>query len=185
MGLFGRLAGIVPSYVAIAWWGLVTPRTSAREPLVVVQGAVIDGDRVLLTTRTDLIGWELPGGNVDLGETGDDAVRREVMEETGLDVAVERRVGDYIRTGFRPHTARVYRCRVLGGRLRPSLETPQVAWFPLAQLPATLFPWYLDPIADALAESAGPVERHDHQGLRAIWAGMKIDLQMRINAQSS
>jgi 8-oxo-dGTP pyrophosphatase MutT (NUDIX family) len=109
------------------------------------------------------------------------AVKREVMEETGLDVAVERHVGDYVRTGFRPHTARIYLCGVLGGSLRPSFETPRVDWFPLARLPETLFPWYIEPIADALAEFDGPVERREHQGLRAIWAGMKIDVRMRLD----
>lgn len=181
MGLFRRLAGIVPDYAAIAWWGLVTPRTGERRPLVIVQGVVFNGERVLLTTRTDLHGWELPGGNVDPGETGEAAVRREVLEETGLEVAVERHVGDYIRSGFRPHTAHVYHCRVMGGSLRPSAETPRVDWFPLADLPATLFPWYREPIADTLAQSAHPVERRERQGLRAIWAGMKIDVRMRLD----
>jgi 8-oxo-dGTP pyrophosphatase MutT (NUDIX family) len=181
VGLFRRLAGIVPSYAAIAWWGLVTPRTSESEPLVIVQAVVLDGDDLVLTTRADLLGWELPGGNVDPGETDEAAVRREVLEETGLDVAVERYVGDYVRTGFRPHTARVYRCRVRGGSLRPSSETPKVAWVRVTRLPDTLFPWYIEPIADALAELDQPVERHERQGLRAIWSGMKIDLRMRLD----
>jgi 8-oxo-dGTP pyrophosphatase MutT (NUDIX family) len=181
VGLFRRLAGIVPSYVGIAWWGFVTPRTSELEPLVIVQAVVRDGDRVLLTTRTDLLGWELPGGNVDTGERAEDAVRREVLEETGLEVAVERHVGDYVRTGFRPHTARVYRCRVLSGAIRPSDETPQVDWFPLERLPQTLFPWYLGPIADGRSASGGSVTRNERHGLREIWAGMKIDLRMRLN----
>lgn len=181
MGLFRRLAGVVPSYVGIAWWGIVTPRTREDEPLVVVQAVVLDGDRVLLTTRTDLHGWEIPGGNIDPGESGEDAVRREVHEETGLEVEVERHVGDYVRTGFRPHTARVYRCRVRGGNLRPSLETPQVRWYALTALPQTLFPWYDGPIADAWAPSGPPLTRHEHQGLRWIWQGMKIDLRMRLD----
>jgi len=181
VGRLRRLAGLVPNYVAIAWWGIVAPRTHESKPLVIAQAVVLDGDRLLLTTRNDLHGWELPGGWVDPGETGEQAVRREVLEETGLDVALERHVGDWVRTGFRPHTARVYRCRVLGGELRPSDETPQVAWYALDALPTTLFPWYSGPIAEARAPAAAPVERHEHQGLRWIWQAMKIDLRMRLD----
>lgn len=57
-----------------------------------VVGAVIaDGDRVLLLQRPvdDFMGglWELPSGKVDPGERLDAALRREVKEETGLDLA--------------------------------------------------------------------------------------------------
>ena len=63
MGVIGRLAGMLPAYLRIAWWGLVSPRAGARAPLLVVQGVVRDGDRVLLTVRSDLHGWEIPGGS--------------------------------------------------------------------------------------------------------------------------
>ena len=48
MGVLRRLAGIVPNHLAIGWWGLVSPRTVEKQPLVVVQGVVRDGHRVLL-----------------------------------------------------------------------------------------------------------------------------------------
>jgi 8-oxo-dGTP pyrophosphatase MutT (NUDIX family) len=167
--------------LAVAWWGLVTPRTWEKEPLLVVQGVVLDDDRVLLTTRSDLHGWELPGGSLDSGEPDEAAIRREILEETGLEVRIERRVGDYVRTGFRPHTARIFLCRVTGGAVRSSAETPSVRWFPIGQIPDTLFPWYRAPLADALADHAEPVERHEHQGFATMWAGMKIDFRMRMS----
>jgi ADP-ribose pyrophosphatase YjhB (NUDIX family) len=178
-GLLRRLAPAFPSYLRLAWWGLVSPRVSESEPLVVVQ-AVVRSDRgVLLTVRGDLHGWELPGGNGNPGESLEAALTREVWEETGLEVVVERHVGDYVRTGFRPHTASVFECRVTGGTLRPSPETPLVRWFDPAALPDTLFPWYLAPLADALAPDRDPQTRREHQGLAAIWAGLSIDLRMR------
>jgi 8-oxo-dGTP pyrophosphatase MutT (NUDIX family) len=149
--------------------------------LLVVQGVVLDGERVLLSVRSDLHGWELPGGNPGVSEPDEAAMRREIFEETGIEVAVERRVGDYVRTGFRPHTARVFLCRVTGGALRPSAETPKVRWFPIGQIPDTLFPWYRAPLEDALADLPEPVERHEHQGRAAVWAGMKIDFRMRLS----
>jgi ADP-ribose pyrophosphatase YjhB (NUDIX family) len=176
-----RLAEIVPVYAALAWWGLVSPRLREREPLVVVQAVIRSERGVLLTVRRDLRGWELPGGNAQPGESEEAALRREVCEETGLSVEVIGLTGEYVRTGFRPHTARVYACRVLGGEPRPSRETPEVRWFDPAALPETLFPWYRAPIADALAAAAKPAIRHEHQGLPAVLRGMQIDLRMRVS----
>jgi 8-oxo-dGTP diphosphatase len=178
-GLAGRLAAILPQYARLAWWGLAAPRLGGREALVVHQAVVLSERGVLLSVRCDLRGWELPGGSARPGESDEEAVRREVREETGLEVVVERRVGDYRRTGFAPHTARVHACRAVGGRLRPSAETPLVRWFDPAALPSTLFPWYRRPLADALAVRPEPVLRQEHQGLRAVLAGMWIDLRMR------
>jgi 8-oxo-dGTP pyrophosphatase MutT (NUDIX family) len=174
-----RLAELLPSYARLAWWGLFAPRLGESGPLRIVQ-AVVRSDRgVLLSVRADLRGWELPGGNLRPGEAEPAALRREVREETGLEVGVERCVGEYVRTGFLPHVARVYACRVQGGRLQPSVETPRVAWFDPAALPRTLFPWYRAPLCDALANLPQPVVRHEHQGVRSVWAGMTIDLRMR------
>lgn len=174
-------------YVKTAWWGLIAPRTHERAPLVVVQAVILrsvpgppDRREILLSVRSDVKGFELPGGTPEAGEAHETTLAREVLEETGLDVRVERHVGDYVRTGFRPHRARVYICSVEGGVLRPSRETPEVDWFALDQLPPALFPWYRGPIADALADAETAVERHEHQGVAAIWAGLRIDLATRL-----
>jgi ADP-ribose pyrophosphatase YjhB (NUDIX family) len=178
MGRLGRLAGLVPVYTRTAWWGLAGPRLETR-PLVVAQAVVLGERGVLLSVRADLRGWELPGGNPEPGESLEDTVAREVREETGVRIEVEAHVGDWVRTGFRPHRARVFRCRPISGELTTSRETPSVAWFPLDALPSTLFPWYREPLAVALERRPEPVERHDHQGPRVIAQAAAIDLQMR------
>jgi 8-oxo-dGTP diphosphatase len=176
----GRLRSFarwLPDHARTALWGLVSGRRGP--PRVVVQGVVLGPDGVLLSVRVDLRGWELPGGNPDPGEAEAEALAREILEETGVRVEVERLVGSYHREGFLPHVARVYRCRAVGGAPRPSLETPRVAWWDPERPPATLLPWYRGPLRDALAPQRPPVERHERQGLAAIWAGFVIDLRMR------
>jgi 8-oxo-dGTP diphosphatase len=173
-----RLLGALPSYARIAWWGIVSPRRE-HTPLTVYQAVIVGAEGVALATRAELRGWELPGGTAHPGESGEAALRREVAEETGLVVEIEGLVGNYQRSGFRPHTARVYRCRPVGGALRPSAETPAVAWFDPNALPRTLFPWYRGPLADALAKLPEPVAIHERQGWRHVAAGLAIDLAMR------
>ncbi len=182
-GLASRLAAVLPSYAKIAWWGALRPRLQPGDPVPLVHQAVILSERgVLLSVRCDLRGWELPGGHAGRGESGEAALRREVLEETGIEVVVERLVGEYVRRGVLPHTARVYRCRPVGGALRTSIETPVVKWFAPDAPPNTLFPWYRGPLADALADHPEPVTRHESQGLGAVLAGAWIDLRMRLSS---
>jgi ADP-ribose pyrophosphatase YjhB (NUDIX family) len=112
-------------------------------------------------------------------------VRREIREESGVEVEVESLVGDYVRTGFRPHRARVWRCRAVGGYLRPSEETLRAGWFDPSAPPETLLPWYRQPLADALARHPTPVLRQERLGPAAVLAGMRIDLRMRWRGEAA
>ena len=172
------VAGALPSWAAIAWSGLVAPRV-ARAPLVLQQAVVLSERGVLLSLRADLRGLELPGGSALPGESDEEAVRREVREETGVEVRVEALVGEYRRRGFRPHRARVWRCRPLGGEPRAGDETLAAFWCDPQDPPVALFPWYRAPLADALARLPEPVVRDERLGAAAVLAGMRIDLRTR------
>src|SRR5260221_13411555 len=62
-------------------------RRYPAHPIPGVGALIIEGDEILLVERgrDPLLGyWSLPGGGLEVGETLDQAVRREVLEETGL-----------------------------------------------------------------------------------------------------
>ncbi len=67
-------------------------REYPAHPLVGVGGFIHDGDKVLMIKRKfepNKGRWSLPGGLVEVGETLEEAVRREVREEVGIDVSLE------------------------------------------------------------------------------------------------
>jgi 8-oxo-dGTP diphosphatase len=66
--------------------------------MIVVGGAIVRGGEVLAQQRAyparDAGRWELPGGRVEVGETDQEAVVRECLEELGVRVTVGRRIGE-------------------------------------------------------------------------------------------
>jgi 8-oxo-dGTP diphosphatase len=123
--------------------------TGSREyperPVVGVGGVVIADGRALLIRRghPPLEGeWSIPGGKLEVGETLLDAVRRELAEETGIEV----RVGDLIEVFERifpdgegqPRYHYVivdYLCEVIGGSARAGSDVTDVAWAEESELP--------------------------------------------------
>jgi len=176
-GALLRCAAALPHWARIAVWGTLAPRVE-RMPLEIVQAAILGPRGVLLAVRFELRGWELPGGAIEPGEDDRTALRREVREEVGVEIEVGERVGSYRRSGFRPHTARVYRARILSGTPAPSAEAPAVGWFDPASPPDTLFPWCRQPLRDLLV-GGPPVSRSERQGPAQILETMRIDLRMR------
>ena len=81
--------------------------------------------RVLLVRRADDGRWAMPGGWVDPGETPEQAVVREVAEETGLRVSAPR----LLHTKGRPTSVHyTFGCELDGGELRTSDESLEVAF---------------------------------------------------------
>ena len=88
--------------------------------------------------------WALPGGRVDPGETVEQTIVREVKEETGLDVALVRKIGEYIENGVKDDVEYEYypTCflvKMVGGEIkRQESEIKEIQIFNLKELPYPL-----------------------------------------------
>ena len=125
--------------------------------------------RLLLQRRADGGQWGLPGGSMEIGESLHEAVRREVLEETGLRVAVRRLVGVYSRPGLQVvrypngtvwhYVNACFECAVRGGGLQTCDETLALEFFPPGRLPRGLLANHRIRIRDACARRVAPFVR--------------------------
>jgi mutator protein MutT len=121
------------------------PNAPPANSLVPGGSAIVTNDagEILLQRRTDNQLWALPGGKMDIGETLEQAIVREVCEETGLRVEPERIVGIYsdpkhvfaysdgeVRQEFSICLA----CRIVGGEVHVSEESSAVRFFSPAEI---------------------------------------------------
>lgn len=110
-------------------------------PKVDVRAAVFRGDSVLLVRERSDGRWALPGGWIDVGESASEAAAREVREETGFEVRPKRllAVWDKAKHVMRQDAFHIYKlvfqCDLISGEARPSIETSEVEFFPLTELP--------------------------------------------------
>jgi len=104
-------------------------------------------NKILLIKRGTVVFlgyWALPGGRVDAGETVEQAVVREVREETGLNVKIVRKIGEYHESGVQDGIKYDYysTCflvkRVMGKMKRGEEEIEQIKLFDLKEIPERL-----------------------------------------------
>jgi 8-oxo-dGTP diphosphatase len=113
-------------------------REYPARPILGVGGVVIHDGRVLLARRGTpplLHQWSIPGGKVEAGETLQQAVRREMAEETGLDVRVRDMIEVIERIDLdaegkaRHHYVIIdYLCEKISGDARAASDVAEVAW---------------------------------------------------------
>ncbi|MFJ8609961.1 NUDIX hydrolase [Streptomyces sp. NPDC093675] len=144
---------------------------SAREgqstPLhsVSVAGVVVREDgRLLAIRRADNGTWELPGGVLELNETPEAGVAREVLEETGIHVEVDELTGVYKNT-TRGIVALVFRCKPSGGTERTSTESTAVEWLTPDEVNERMAEVFAVRLLDALDGNGPHVRSHDGKHL--------------------
>jgi 8-oxo-dGTP diphosphatase len=123
---------------------------------------------LLLVRRRDVDLWEMPGGRVEPGESPMEAIRREVAEETGLDVEVRRLVGLYRRPS-RDLLVLQFECRG-GGEPRTSPEVRDVGFFPMDALPEPINPAVAERIVDVRSATMTVHVRTQHAPSGREWA---------------
>lgn len=128
---------------------------------------VLQGDSVLLILREDFRIWGLPGGAVEVGESVAEAAIREVREETGVEISLDRLVGMYYRQQG-GHQA-VFLAHPEAGDPRPDgYETLKAQWYPLDQLPDLLIGWHRLYIQDGLGNGSSVVRRINMPSLASL-----------------
>ncbi len=127
-------------------------------PAIGVGAVIVRDGQVLLVRRGKEPGrglWSLPGGRLRWGERLREAVEREVLEETGLEVEAGELagVGEILTTGADGREFHYvlldFFCRVRGGRERCGSDAEEVAWHPLESLDSLAT---TDGLADRLRE---------------------------------
>jgi 8-oxo-dGTP pyrophosphatase MutT (NUDIX family) len=90
---------------------------------------------VLLVKRRDIPVWVLPGGGKDAGESPETGAAREVLEETGFEVEIVRKVAEYLPVNKMTQLTHTFECRIIGGAPTIGAETRAVKFFALNALP--------------------------------------------------
>lgn len=114
-------------------------RAPAVTPVVAVGAVVVDGGDLLMVKRGRAPArgsWTLPGGRVEGGESLVDAVRREVREETGLEVKDVEMLGVFEVTGSDHHFVILDHLATPVTRREPvaASDADEARWIPLAEI---------------------------------------------------
>ena len=144
-------------------------REYPQRPIVGVGGILLDGSRVLLVRRgaEPLRGqWSIPGGAVEVGEPLAEALAREVLEETGLQVRLLGMV-EVLDRILRSADGRVqyhyvlidYLCRPLEGELRAGSDALEARWVERSDLDH----YGLRPETKEVIEKAFRLDREDSE----------------------
>lgn len=124
---------------------MASSREYPERPVMGVGGVIVDRGRTVLIRRgtEPLLGqWSIPGGTIELGETIEEAVRRELREETGLEVRVLELIElfdrIYVENGAVPAQDRKkpryhyviadYLCELVGGEPRAGSDVTDLAF---------------------------------------------------------
>lgn len=112
--------------------------------MVGVGAIIVQDGKILIVRRGSEPGkgkWSVPGGLVELGETVEQAVVREVREECGLDVEVDKLIDIVDSMTFDKNGRLKYHFIILdffvkikGGKLRPGDDAKEALWVPLEEV---------------------------------------------------
>jgi len=110
-----------------------------------------DKKRILFCHRTDYDLWNLPGGRLEKGETPWEGVIREVKEETGFNVEVEKITGVYSKP-YSDDIVLQFTCKIISGELTLNDEADDIKYFAFDDIPHNTIPKMIERVKDVLGE---------------------------------
>ena len=141
---------------------MISPKHS-----VSVAGVILNDDgKILIIQRADNSEWQIPGGVLELNESFSAGLKREILEETSIEVDVLKLTGVYknLVVGV---VALVFKCKYLGGEPSISNETKQVKWMSFEQAQELLSKTFKTRVADSMSSSDIAFVR-THDGINFI-----------------
>ena len=139
-----------------------------RPHSVSVAGVIVDDrGRALLVQRRDNGHWEPPGGVLESGETIPDALQREVLEETGIKIALPATLTGVYKNMTRLIVSMVFRCEAIDGDLTTGDETRALRWATRDEVTDLVDEAYAIRVLDAL-DAASPPAIRAHDGVKLI-----------------
>ena len=140
--------------------------TETPKHSVSVAGVVInDSGQVLVIRRADNGHWEPPGGILELEESIDAGVKREIYEETGINVEVGPLTGIYKNMPLGV-VALVFRCTSASGSPASNPEASEVQWIDVTEATSLMAPTFAIRVHDAINYSGdATVRAHDGRNL--------------------
>lgn len=142
--------------------------STERPHSVSVAGVIVDdAGRALLIKRRDNGKWEPPGGVLERGETIPDALQREVLEETGIKIALPATLTGVYKNMTGLIVSMVFRCEALDGTPTTGAETRALRWATREEITELADEAYAIRVLDALDNTSPPAIRA-HDGVRLI-----------------
>lgn len=142
------------------------PQEDYPTPKVDIRGIVLNKQNEVLMVKEQVDGkWSVPGGWADIGYTASEVIQKEIKEETGLDVTVDRLLAVYDKKCHdhppQPHYVYkiVFFCKVTGGELNNSFDILDVDYFPIENLPPLSRDRILEEQIRALVNAARSADR--------------------------
>jgi 8-oxo-dGTP diphosphatase len=129
-----------------------------KSPKITVDGIIIKDDEIILIKRKYepyKNSWALPGGYVEYNEKTEDAIIREIFEETGIKTKINKLIGVYSdpKRDPRGHTISIiYELKIINGKIKSGDDASEVDFFKFDDIPEKLSFDHKKIISDYLKE---------------------------------
>lgn len=142
--------------------------STERPHSVSVAGVIVDdAGRALLIKRRDNGKWEPPGGVLEREETIPDALQREVLEETGIKIALPATLTGVYKNMTGLIVSMVFRCEAIDGTPTTGAETRALRWATRDEITDLADEAYAIRVLDAIDNASPPAVRA-HDGVRLV-----------------